>query len=140
MAATATLSSWSRRPSPGETVRCKAPKDQLPLEGGRKLYSLPFFAYLKIAEGCDNCCAYCAIPSIRGRFRSRPIENIVEEAKRLAADGVTELVVVAQDTTRYGLDLYGEYKLAELLRSSARSTASAGSGPFTPTPSGLPTS
>ena len=100
----------------GETVRCKAPKDQLPLEGGRKLYSLPFFAYLKIAEGCDNCCAYCAIPSIRGRFRSRPIENIVEEAKRLAADGVTELVVVAQDTTRYGLDLYGEYKLAELLR------------------------
>ncbi len=107
----------------GETIRCKAPKDQLPLEGGRKLYSLPFFAYLKIAEGCDNCCAYCAIPSIRGRFRSRPIENIVEEAKRLAADGVTELVVVAQDTTRYGLDLYGEYKLADCCGSSVRSTA-----------------
>lgn len=100
----------------GETFRCKAPKDQLPLEGGRRLYSLPFFAYLKIAEGCDNCCSYCAIPSIRGRFRSRPMENIVEEAKRLAAQGVTELVVVAQDTTRYGLDLYGEYKLAALLR------------------------
>ena len=100
----------------GEVIRRKAPKDQLPLEGGRQLYSLPFFAYLKIAEGCDNCCAYCAIPAIRGRFRSRPIENIVAEAKELAAKGVTELVVVAQDTTRYGLDLYGEYKLAELLR------------------------
>src|SRR5699024_1005088 len=105
-----------RKALAGETVRCKAPKDQLPLEGRRKLYSLPFFANLKIAEGCVDCCACCAIPSIRGRFRSRPIENIVEEAKRLAADGVTDLVVVAQDTTRYGLDLYGEYKLAELLR------------------------
>ena len=100
----------------GEVIRRKAPKDQLPLEGGRQLYSLPFFAYLKIAEGCDNCCAYCAIPAIRGRFRSRPIENIVAEAKELAAKGVTELVVVAQDTTRYGLDLYGEYRLAALLK------------------------
>ncbi|MBQ5756060.1 MAG: MiaB/RimO family radical SAM methylthiotransferase, partial [Erysipelotrichaceae bacterium] len=63
-----------------------------------------------------NCCSYCAIPSIRGHFRSRPMESIIEEAKKLAADGVTELVVVAQDTTRYGLDLYGEYKLAALLR------------------------
>lgn len=100
----------------GEVLRVREPKDQLPLEGERHLYSLPFYAYLKIAEGCDNCCAYCAIPSIRGRFRSRPMENIIEEAKALAAKGVTELVVVAQDTTRYGLDLYGEYKLAALLR------------------------
>ena len=72
-----------------------------------RLYSLPFYAYLKIAEGCDNCCSYCAIPSIRGRFRSRPMENIVKEAEELAKQGVTELVVVAQDTTRYGRDLYG---------------------------------
>ena len=100
----------------GEVLRVKSPKDQLPMDGERHLYSLPFYAYLKIAEGCDNCCSYCAIPSIRGRFRSRPMESIIEEAKELAEKGVTELVVVAQDTSRYGLDLYGEYKLAALLR------------------------
>ena len=108
--------SMVQRALDGEVLRLKAPKEDLPLEGGRELYSLPFYAYLKIAEGCDNCCSYCAIPSIRGRFRSRPMENIVKEAEELARQGVTELVVVAQDTTRYGRDLYGEYKLAELLR------------------------
>lgn len=100
----------------GETLRLKGKKDELPIEGERELYSLPFYAYLKIAEGCDNNCAYCAIPAIRGRFRSRPMENIIKEAEMLAKNGVTELVVIAQDTSRYGKDLYGEYKLAELLR------------------------
>lgn len=91
-------------------------KCKLPLDGGRIISTEPFYAYLKIAEGCDNCCTYCAIPSIRGRFRSRRIEDVVEEAKWLAEHGVTEIVVVAQDTTRYGEDLYGEPKLAQLLR------------------------
>ena len=91
-------------------------KCNLSLEGGRIISTEPFYAYLKIAEGCDNCCTYCAIPSIRGRFRSRKIEDIIEEAKWLAEHGVTEIVVIAQDTTRYGEDLYGEPKLAQLLR------------------------
>ena len=73
-------------------------------------------AYIKVAEGCDNRCSYCAIPDIRGAFRSRKIEDIVCEAKSLEALGVKELVIVAQDTTRYGLDIYGEYSLARLLR------------------------
>ena len=103
----------------GETADCTADKTCLPLEGERVLYSLPFSAYIKIAEGCDNRCSYCAIPSIRGGFRSRPMENIIEEAKTLAAQGVEELIVVAQDTTKYGQDLYGEYKLAALLRELA---------------------
>lgn len=74
------------------------------------------WAYLKIAEGCDNHCAYCVIPDIRGPFRSRPMENILREAEALAARGIKELIIVAQDTTRYGLDLYGERRLPELLR------------------------
>ncbi|MGI6030409.1 MAG: 30S ribosomal protein S12 methylthiotransferase RimO [Eubacteriales bacterium] len=81
----------------------------------RMLTTPPYTAYLKIAEGCDNRCAYCAIPSIRGDFRSRPMEDIVEEAKELAASGVKECIVIAQDITRYGQDLYGEYRLDELL-------------------------
>ncbi len=75
----------------------------------------PYMAYLKIAEGCDNHCTYCVIPSIRGKYRSRAMEDIVAEARNLAENGVREVVVIAQDTTRYGMDLYGEYKLAELL-------------------------
>lgn len=90
-------------------------KCSLPLEGGRIISTQPFYAYLKIAEGCSNCCTYCAIPAIRGKFRSRTIENILEEARWLADNGVTELVVVAQDTTRYGEDIYGESRLPELL-------------------------
>ena len=95
-------------------------KEALDIEGERVLSTQPFTAYLKIAEGCDNCCTFCAIPLIRGRFRSRPIENIVAEAKHLAANGITELVVIAQDTTRYGEDIYGESRLPELLRELCR--------------------
>lgn len=88
----------------------------LPLSGERLLTTPEHWAYIKIAEGCSNCCTYCAIPSIRGKFRSRPMEEIVEEARQLAQSGIKELVVIAQDTTKYGIDLYNEYKLPELLR------------------------
>ncbi len=74
------------------------------------------FAYLKISEGCDRLCTFCAIPKMRGKHASKPIEEVVAEARELAADGVRELIVVAQDTTYYGLDLYGEPRLTELLR------------------------
>ncbi len=87
----------------------------LPLEGGRVQSTPPYTAYLKIAEGCDHRCTFCAIPMIRGGFRSRRLESIIEEAKQLAANGVRELNVIAQDTTRYGQDLYGEPSLARLL-------------------------
>ncbi len=90
-------------------------KTCLALEGDRVLTTLPFYAYIKIAEGCDNRCTYCAIPDIRGKFRSREIESIVSEAKSLAKAGVEELVVVAQDTTRYGKDIYGKPSLSKLL-------------------------
>lgn len=85
------------------------------LEASRILTTPQHFAYLKIAEGCNNKCSYCAIPLIRGPYVSRPYEAIMEEAKELVAQGVKELIVVAQDTTLYGLDLYGELRLAELL-------------------------
>ena len=74
------------------------------------------FAYLKIGEGCSNRCTYCAIPYIRGPFVSRPKEDIIQEAKILASKGIKELIVIAQDTTKYGIDIYGESKLAELLQ------------------------
>lgn len=90
-------------------------KTDLDLNGKRILGGMPFTAYLKVADGCDNCCTYCAIPKIRGRLRSRTIEECVKEATELAANGVKELIVVAQDTTAYGTDIYGEPKLAELL-------------------------
>ncbi|MEG0615256.1 MAG: 30S ribosomal protein S12 methylthiotransferase RimO [Oscillospiraceae bacterium] len=90
-------------------------KEELLLSGGRVISTLPFFAYLKIAEGCDNRCTYCAIPFIRGKFRSKPIEKVVEEARWLASKGVREINVIAQDTTRYGEDLYGELALPRLL-------------------------
>ena len=86
----------------------------------RILTTPEYYAYLKIAEGCDNKCSYCIIPSLRGKFRSRRIEELIYEAKNLAADGVKELIVVAQDTTRYGTDLYGRNRLAELLRELCR--------------------
>lgn len=91
-------------------------KSLMPLGGERLLTTPQHWAYLKVADGCSNCCTYCAIPSIRGEFRSRPMDEIVSEAHKLASDGTKELVVIAQDTTRYGLDLYGELKLPELLR------------------------
>ena len=89
-------------------------------EIGRYLTTGPGWAYLRIAEGCDNRCAYCAIPDIRGRFRSRPMENVLAEAADLAEAGCRELIVIAQDITRYGTDLYGERKLAELCRKLAK--------------------
>ena len=91
-------------------------KLDLDLNAKRILGGYPFTAYLKVADGCDNCCTYCAIPSIRGRMRSRRIEDCVKEAKLLAENGVRELIVVAQDTTAYGTDIYGEPKLCELLQ------------------------
>ena len=98
-------------------------KEEVRLGGDRILTTPEYTAYLKIAEGCDNRCAYCAIPAIRGKFRSRTIEDIVKEAKDLEALGVRELNIVAQDITRYGLDLYGSYKLAALLRAITDNTS-----------------
>ncbi len=89
-----------------------APIDEI----GRVLTTPPHYAYLKVAEGCDNHCSYCVIPSLRGKFRSRTQDDCLYEARMLAEDGVKELIVVAQDTSRYGIDLYGERKLPELLR------------------------
>ena len=101
--------------SGGDKIEIFPDKLSLPLEGGR-VQSTPFYtAYLKIAEGCDNKCTFCAIPMIRGKFRSRKIENLISEAKELAEKGVRELNVIAQDTTRYGEDLYGEPSLDRLL-------------------------
>ncbi len=92
-----------------------APKCNMPLTGKRVISTMPFMAYLKIAEGCSNGCTYCAIPAIRGKYRSVPMEDVIAEAKQLAAENVKELIVVAQDTTRYGEDLYGKSRLPELL-------------------------
>ena len=86
------------------------------MEGKRMQSTLSHYAYLRIADGCDNCCTYCAIPQIRGRFRSRKIEDIVKEAETLVSGGVRELIVIAQDTTRYGEDIYGKLALPDLLR------------------------
>ena len=97
-------------------------KNTVELGGDRVLTTPDHAAYLKIAEGCDNRCTYCAIPDIRGKFRSRPIDDLIREAKDLENLGVKELTIVAQDTTRYGIDLYGEYKLPELLRRLAKET------------------
>ena len=91
------------------------PKEDLELEGERILANPPYFAYIKVAEGCDNRCSYCAIPLIRGGFRSRSMEDIMAEVRRLAARGVREMNLVAQDTSRYGLDRYGKYMLPELI-------------------------
>lgn len=84
--------------------------------GGRILTTPSHYAYLRIADGCDNYCTYCTIPSIRGRYRSVPIDDLIKEAEYLSSCGVEELILVAQDVTRYGIDIYGEYKLIELLR------------------------
>lgn len=88
----------------------------LSIDDERKLSTPSHWAYLKIAEGCDNRCSYCAIPGIRGKFRSRKIESILDEAKQLADMGIKELILVAQDTTKYGQDIYGEYSLDKLLK------------------------
>lgn len=99
----------------GSRKNSYGPKEDLDLNCRRILGGMPFTAYIKISEGCNNCCTYCAIPKIRGKMRSRKIEDIVKEAERLADGGVTELIVVAQDTTAYGEDIYGRSMLPELL-------------------------
>ncbi|NCD03250.1 MAG: 30S ribosomal protein S12 methylthiotransferase RimO [Clostridia bacterium] len=99
----------------GKRISNFPPNEQLALNGQRLLTTPQYWAYLKIAEGCSNCCTYCAIPQIRGRFRSRTIEDIVEEAQGLAQSGVKEVVIIAQDTTRYGKDIYGKLMLPTLL-------------------------
>ena len=86
----------------------------------RKTADPPYTATLRIAEGCDNCCAYCVIPQIRGSYRSRPLENIVREAEELAGAGCREIILIAQDVTGYGMDLYGKLMLPELLRKLCR--------------------
>lgn len=91
-----------------------------PQNGERILSTPPWYAYLRIAEGCDNHCAYCVIPSLRGRYRSRPMEELLDEAAELASAGVRELLVIAQDITRYGTDLDGRQSLAGLLRGLCR--------------------
>lgn len=94
--------------------------EDLPMTGERVMTTLSFTSYLKIADGCDNRCTFCAIPSIRGRFRSVPMEELLEEARQLVRRGVRELILIAQDTTMYGMDLYGEYKLPELMTELCR--------------------
>lgn len=107
----------------GEKYTSFKDKNISPLGGGRILTTAPHTAYLKIAEGCDNRCTYCAIPLIRGRLRSRTIEDIVHEACELDRAGVKELNLIAQDTSRYGLDLYGEYSLARLVKEITKNTS-----------------
>ena len=99
------------------------PNDEVALGGDRILTTPEHYSYLKIAEGCDNRCTYCAIPAIRGKFRSRPMEDLISEAKELDELGVRELCIIAQDITRYGEDLYGEYSLHTLLRRLTEETS-----------------
>ena len=106
----------------GEKYVSLKDKEIMPLGGDRIITTEEHMAYLKIAEGCDNKCTYCAIPLIRGKFRSRTIEDIVAEARDLERMGVKELNLIAQDATRYGLDIYGEYSLARLVREICRAT------------------
>ncbi len=101
--------------APGTVYRNFGQIDEAEMEGGRILLTPGYSAYLKIAEGCSNHCAYCVIPQLRGKFRSRAMEDILDEARALAAAGVREIIVVAQDITRYGVDLYGERRLSDLL-------------------------
>lgn len=100
----------------GVTTNFFPSKDLLPLSGERTLFTPPHWAYLKLSDGCDNRCSYCAIPGIRGKYRERDMQSIIDEANELVSRGVREIVLVAQDTTKYGYALYGEYKLAALLK------------------------
>lgn len=108
-----------RRTLEGEQVQEYGDKLSLDINAKRVISTMPYYAYLKIAEGCSNNCTYCAIPSIRGPFRSRTMESIIDEAKWLAEKGVKEVIVVAQDTSRYGEDIYGKPELAQLLKKLA---------------------
>jgi ribosomal protein S12 methylthiotransferase len=102
-------------PQPGERGLFPPPAKKALPDGNRLRITLPHLAFLKIAEGCDRLCTFCSIPNMRGQYVSKPVEQVVEEAEQLAADGVRELILVAQDTTFYGIDLYGRPELARLL-------------------------
>ena len=102
--------------APGGLRPCYMGDIQNCAQGGARILSTPsWYAYLRIAEGCDNCCAYCVIPRLRGRYRSRPMNELLDEASELASAGVKELIVIAQDITRYGMDWDGKPHLADLL-------------------------
>ena len=99
-------------------VPCRFGSIHAPVEELPRVVTTPkHYAFLRIAEGCDNHCAYCIIPSLRGKYRSRKMEDVLAEAQQLADSGVKEIIVIAQDITRYGKDLYGEYCLDKLLES-----------------------
>ncbi len=112
-----------KKKDPSERFYSHEDKNTSPLGGDRILTTPEYAAYLKISEGCNNRCTYCAIPYIRGKFRSRPMEDILKEARELDALGIKELTVIAQDTTAYGIDLYGNYCLDELLRKICEETS-----------------
>ena len=116
----------------GETVSEFGDIDAPADEAGRVLTTPQHYAYIKIAEGCNNFCAFCIIPHLRGRYRSRAVEDILQEARGLAESGVKELIVVAQDTSRYGTDLYGAFP--SCCTSCAALRASTGSACTTSTP------
>lgn len=112
-----------KRVEAGERYSEYKDKNEVALGGDRAvLTEEKCYAYLKVSEGCDNRCTYCAIPQIRGKFRSRPIDELIDEAKDLVKMGIKEIIVIGQDTTAYGIDLYGEYKLPELLSRLAKET------------------
>ena len=104
----------------GKKIACFYAPENLVTEGDRILVNDPHYAYIRIADGCDNRCAYCAIPMIRGRYRSRSMDKILAECSELAEKGVKEFIIIAQDTTRYGVDIYGKRMLPELLRAICR--------------------
>lgn len=99
----------------GQVIERFSPKENMPMDDQRLRTTPSHYAYLKVADGCDNRCSYCSIPIIRGGFRSRKIENVLSEAKVMAENGVKELLLMAQDTTRYGEDIYGKPALVSLL-------------------------
>ena len=113
--ANADIAGLVRKVIEGEEVSLYPPQEDLPLNGKRTLTTPEYWAYLKIADGCSNGCSYCTIPAIRGAFRSREMDDIINEAKQLAEEGAKELVLIAQDTTSYGKDIYGSLKLPDLL-------------------------
>ncbi|MEE1010638.1 MAG: 30S ribosomal protein S12 methylthiotransferase RimO [Acutalibacteraceae bacterium] len=113
--ANGSIAEITKRVIEGESVYEMPSNEELPLVGERLLTTPEYWSYLKIADGCSNRCTYCAIPSIRGNYRSVEFETLIDEATQLAAAGTKELVLIAQDTTSYGIDLYGKFRLPELL-------------------------
>lgn len=113
--ANGSIAEIAKRVIEGESVYEMPSNEELPLVGERLLTTPEYWSYLKIADGCSNRCTYCAIPSIRGNYRSVEFETLINEATQLAAAGTKELVLIAQDTTNYGADLYGRIRLPELL-------------------------